>query len=150
METPDTANPSAPRELLGRAPRILVADDDDDTRMEIADGLAGEGCVVIEARNGDELLDLVVRHAEHQAHFDAIVTDVVMPGFSGLDILAAFRGRTASVPVLVITGHQDPHTHFLAASLGAAAVLHKPFSFDKLRLLLAKALNRATPAPADD
>ncbi len=131
------------RFLRERAPRILVADDDPDIRGELASALSDDGFLVVEAADGNELLDLVV-HAvadpSARPFFDAIVTDVKMPGFSGLDVLTAMRSRTARVPVLVITAFGDERTIRIAESLGAVAVFRKPFDLEDLRTALENAL----------
>ena len=131
------------RFLRERAPRILVADDDPDIRTELASALSDDGFLVVEAADGNELLDLVV-HAvadpSARPFFDAIVTDVMMPGFSGLDVLTAMRSRTARVPVLVITAYGDDRTTRIAESLGAVAVFRKPFDLEDLRTAIENAL----------
>ncbi len=131
------------RFLRERAPRILVADDDPDIRSELASVLSEDGFLVVEAADGNELLDLVV-HAvadpSARPFFDAIVTDVMMPGFSGLDVLTAMRSRTARVPVLVITAFGDERTIRIAESLGAVAVFRKPFDLEDFRTALENAL----------
>lgn len=147
MQTTEPTDKSLPRDLLmRRAPRILLAEDDTDTRMLLAEGLADDGCIVVEARDGNELLDQLANHSDgHISAFDAVVTDIMMPGYSGLDVLTAFRGRAGSTPVVVITAYGDPNTERLASSLGAAAVLRKPFDFEELRALLAELLDRGRP-----
>jgi DNA-binding response OmpR family regulator len=123
--------------------RVLVADDDADLRSELANGLSEAGILVIEAADGNQLLDFVVHGMADplaRPYFDAIITDVMMPGFSGLDVLTALRARVGRVPVLVITGFSDARTTRLARSLGAAAVLRKPFNLDELRAALDNAL----------
>jgi CheY-like chemotaxis protein len=121
----------------------LVADDDPDIRSELASALSEDGFLVVEAADGNELLDLVV-HAvadpSARPFFDAIVTDVMMPGFSGLDVLTAMRTRTARVPVLVITAFGDERTIRIAESLGAVAVFRKPFDLEDFRTALENAL----------
>src|SRR5690348_5916215 len=105
------------RALRAKSPRVLVADDDADIRAELAEGLADAGFQVVEAADGNELLDLVVRGvADGSAvpYYDAIVADVMMPGFSGLDVLTAMRARVARVPVVVITAFTDARTSRLA------------------------------------
>jgi DNA-binding response OmpR family regulator len=127
-----------------RPTRVLVADDDADIRAEVASGLEEAGFQVVEAADGNELLELVVRgvaDASARPFYDAIITDVMMPGFSGLDVLTAMRARVARVPVLVITAFADARTSRLAQSLGAATVIRKPFSLEKLKAALEHALD---------
>ena len=122
---------------------MLIADDDPDMRDALATSLSADGYLIVEAVDGNALLDLVVKAVADESgrpQYDAIVTDVMMPGFSGLDVLTAMRGRTARIPVLVITGLTDARTTRIAESLGAAAVLHKPFNIEELRAALARAI----------
>jgi CheY-like chemotaxis protein len=132
-------------------PRILVADDDTDLRAEIVSALIGDGFVVVEAKDGNELLDLVARSVADdlsRPFYDAIITDVAMPGFSGLDVLTALRSRTARTPVMVITGFEDTKVLRSAQSLGAVSVFRKPFDLDKLRAALVDALGKRPRAAA--
>ena len=66
---------------------------------------------------------------------DVIVTDVQMPGHSGLDVLRDIRRTEWSTPVIVISGFGDASTCCAAHRLGAAAVFHKPLDVDALRAL---------------
>jgi len=127
-----------------RAPRVLVAEDDTDLRAEVTEALILDGCVVTEARDGYELLERIscaITGERGQPPYDAIVTDIMMPGFSGLDVLTAIRRYIADTPVLVITGLGDLHTHQLAESLGSISVMKKPFNLDDLRTALALSLD---------
>jgi DNA-binding response OmpR family regulator len=129
---------------------VLIADDDADIRAELAEGLVDAGFQVVEAADGNELLELVVRGvADVSANpfYDAIITDVMMPGFSGLDVLTAMRARVARVPVLVITAFEDARTSRLAQSLGATTVIHKPFALETLRAALEDALDHRVGGP---
>jgi len=132
------------RVFYRRAPRVLVAEDDADLRAEVSEALVIDGCLVTEARDGYELLGLISRAITGEAGerpFDAIVTDIMMPGFSGLDVLTAIRRYIADTPVIVITGLGDLHTRRVAESLGSVSVMKKPFDFDDLRTTLALSLD---------
>jgi DNA-binding response OmpR family regulator len=133
-------------QFLGESPpRVLIADDDPDIRSELASALSEDGYEVIEAADGNQLLEAVVQAFTDEGgepRYDAIVTDVMMPGFSGLDVLTAMRTRTTRIPVLVITAFGDDRTVRMAASLGAVAVFRKPFDLDDFRTALVNALGR--------
>jgi DNA-binding NtrC family response regulator len=137
-----------------RAPRIVVADDDPDIRAELADALAADGCLVAEARDGYELLGLLaasVTSNRGKLAYDAIVTDVMMPGFSGLDVLTAVRRHLVGVPVVVVTGFGDARTCRAAEALGTVSVVRKPLDLDDLKTTLVNALNlAASPAHPRD
>jgi DNA-binding response OmpR family regulator len=127
-----------------RVPRVLLAEDDDDFRSLLALRLSAEGYTVVEAEDGDELLDLLVdastMDADRKLAYDAIITDVLMPGFSGLDVLQAFRRSTASAAVIVMSAFDDTRFVHNARALGAVAFLRKPFDNATLVRILGEAL----------
>src|SRR6266700_1455160 len=127
-----------------RAPRVLLAEDDADTRAAMAEALAEDGLQVVEARDGNELLNLLIDSSlqdESQRAYDAIITDIVMPGFSGIDVLVALRRSTAFIPVIVVTGHVDAGTIRTAERLGVLALFRKPIDLDEVREVLATSLS---------
>ncbi len=133
------------RVLRDCVPRVLLADDDPDIRAELASILAEDGCSVVEARDGYELMDLLAPYATSPgvAPYDAIVTNVMMPGFSGLDVLTAVRRHLGRTPVLVVTAFGDTRTCLAARALGNVAVMKKPIDLDDLRATLANLLEMA-------
>src|SRR6187455_2965437 len=117
------------------AARVLVAEDDDELRWLITRTLRKSGFDVIEARDGSALLDrageLLVKDPSLSG-LDLIVSDIRMPGWSGLDVLAGLHHSEVRVPIVLITAFGDSSTHEQAARLGAAAVVDKPFDLDHL------------------
>ena len=116
--------------------RVLVAEDDAEMRSLIATALSADGCDVLEARDGRELFEILAAMSPPNPRLeppDIVVSDIRMPGPSGLDGLALLRESTWSVPVIVITGFGDLATHDEARRLGAAIVLDKPFDLEVLR-----------------
>jgi DNA-binding NarL/FixJ family response regulator len=107
------------------AARIVLADDHDLVRsglkllLEMVDGVA----VVGEARNGEELIAAVRRHAP-----DLVVTDIAMPGMDGLAALAALRALDRPPRVLVVSMHDSPDFIRRALQLGAAGYVMKDSS----------------------
>jgi two-component system, OmpR family, response regulator len=117
-----------PPSTLTKHLRVFVADDDDDMRALVTETLQAHGCVTEEARDGAELLDLLIRAQDEPALFpDVIVADVKMPRLSGLGVLAALKRASWSVPVIMITVVTDASIHDVARRQGAVGVLHKPF-----------------------
>jgi CheY-like chemotaxis protein len=118
-----------------RGSRIaLVADDDDDMRLLVAEALRADGYHVVEARDGAELVEhLRTAIDDPTLRPDVVVTDVLMPRLSGLGVLGALRRATWNVPVIVITAMADDSVRAVARRLGAVAVLKKPFDIDDLR-----------------
>src|SRR5262245_46918642 len=118
-----------------KAPRILVAEDDAEMRNLLAATLRRHGYEVVEARNGEQLLDLIgseLLHPHTNAPVDLVISDVRMPGWSGLDVLAGLRSADWATPFIVITAFGDFDTHAEARRLGALAVFDKPFDLDDL------------------
>ena len=72
--------------------------------------------------------------------YDLVVTDIKMPGMSGLDVLKQIRAKTEAVPVLVITAFADVETVVTAMKAGAFDFIGKPFNRDHLLLTIEKAL----------
>jgi CheY-like chemotaxis protein len=114
---------------------IFVAEDDDDMRSLISTSLENDGYEVIEACDGTELLDLLADVAAlARRRPDVIVSDVMMPGYSGLSVLAALRGL--GLPVVLITARRDAAVEEDALRLGASAVIRKPLDINDLRVAI--------------
>lgn len=118
-----------------RRPRILLAEDDTDLRMLIAQVLDKDGCEVIEASDGTEALDVLGdQHlAEHTRAIDLIITDVQLPGCTGLQILQGIRERDDTTPIILITAFGDQDVRRRARQFGVTAFFDKPFEADDLR-----------------
>src|SRR6185503_20707957 len=72
---------------------------------------------------------------------DVVVTDLKMPGKSGIDFLRELRGIDAEVPVIVLTAHGTVPTSVEAMKLGAVDYLQKPFDVDALEMVIRRALD---------
>ena len=116
------------------AARILLAEDDAEMRDLLATMLRRDGHEVLAFPDGHHALAyietlLMVEGAEAP---DLIISDVRMPGPTGLEILAALREANVEVPVILITAFGDRAAHQEAFDLGAA-MIDKPFAIDTLR-----------------
>lgn len=115
--------------------RILVAEDDAALRGLIVAALSAAGHVVIEAATGTECIGLAQPWRFRGARVeppDLIVSDVRMPGWSGLEALHILRAGAVDIPVILITAFGSPALHDRAAAHGAAYVLDKPFDLREL------------------
>lgn len=122
-----------------QALRVLVADDDAEMRALLTTSLRLDGYEVLEAKSGVELLDHVAPWLAGMGApraIDVVVSDILMPGFTGMEILEGLYEVGCGPSVVLITGFGDEDTHARARSLGALAVLDKPFDVDDLRTLL--------------
>lgn len=130
-------------------PRLLLADDDDDLREMLAGVLRLDGYQVLEARDGTELLEQIATASDGGIAdpVDLIITDVRMPGWSGLQVLSGVRRKDWAIPVMLITAYGDRETEEEAQRLGAAAFFRKPFALDELRAAVAEVLPYEPPGP---
>lgn len=120
-----------------RTIRVLLAEDDTEMRRLLATALRREHCEVIEARTGLQLSEqITLANTDSARALDLIISDIRMPGRSGLDVLGTLRRSDSHTPVILITGFGDPETHAQAYQLGALAVFNKPFDLDDLRTLV--------------
>jgi len=103
---------------------LLVCDDENVLRELIRASLAGRYALV-EASDGDEALSLA-----RERRPDLILLDMMMPGRSGLDVLAELRGdpALAEIPVIMLTARTQAADRETAARAGADRFLAKPFS----------------------
>lgn len=123
---------------VGQRFRILCVDDDDDLTRIIKARLLRFRVEVSRAANGKDGLKLAHSHRP-----DAIITDLGMSNGDGEYLLGRLKKRpsTASIPVIVISGVDDPERKSSVYKLGASAILHKPLDFETLFSELAVHLN---------
>ena len=118
--------------------RILVVDDDDSVRKFIVQTLTEEGHSVAAAENGKRAIAMFDGDP-----FDLVVTDLMMPGISGMDVLQAVKRRHPSTEVIVVTGHASLESAVEALRNGAYDLITKPL--DDIELLhrgVSRALER--------
>lgn len=131
-ELPLTAARALANEATLRAPRVLLAEDDPAFRETLRESLQGEGYEVVEAADGRALLTALGQAlAPGGRRFDLVVSDVRMPGGSGLDVLEQNFARDPDTPFLLITAFGDRLTHARASEFGVE-VIDKPFEMDEL------------------
>lgn len=121
--------------LRTRPPRLLLAEDDDDLRRLIAPQLRAIGYQVIEAHTGTQLLERLgdaLLSNDRAARPDVIVSDIRMPGFTGLEILTGLRDAHWRSAMIVMTAYADPETRARVRELEPDAFFLKPFDIDDL------------------
>jgi DNA-binding NtrC family response regulator len=114
---------------------ILLIDDDDSLRRVMEFSLTEAGHTVQTAANGEDGLWLF-----EKGTFDAVITDITMPGMSGMEVLAKVLQRVPTIPVIVITAYGTIESAVEAMKQGAFDYITKPFNRDELRLTLEKAV----------
>ena len=125
---------------------VLLAEDDPDLRELLAFCLFSQGYAVESFSQGLGLLERLQDHFDGRREpVDLIISDLRMPGLTGLEVLESLCDRPDRPPVICITAFGDPATHRQARRLGAAEVLDKPFDID---ILLDRARRLCPPSGA--
>ncbi|MBI2527030.1 MAG: response regulator [Candidatus Rokubacteria bacterium] len=113
--------------------RILVVDDDPSVAEVIADRIRAGGDGALVALDGSEALHLL-----GSTSVDGVLLDLVMPGLSGLAVLARIRDRHPALPVVILSGHADHELTRKALAIGAVDVIRKPDVLTHLSVTLSK------------
>ncbi len=115
--------------------RILVVDDEESIRELLEIMLKRENYAVDVAPTADSALKLISKHK-----FEIVITDIAMPGMSGIELLAKVKQVSHETAVLVITAHGSTESAVEAMKLGAADYLTTPFQIDEMKLSIDNAL----------
>ena len=116
-------------------PRVMVVDDNLEMARTIVDGLADRGYDAVAAASGQEAIARMRGET-----FDAVVTDLRMPGVDGLELLSDSRKLDPERPVIVMTANRAIDTAVESILQGAYHYLTKPFKQDELAIFLERAL----------
>lgn len=148
VHIPTAASPAAPpvvktapkaRDLSG-AGRILFVEDEDAVRGVAAKLLRARGYEVIEAASGEEALELAEVHA---GEIDLMISDVVMPGMQGPDLLKHARQYLAGAPVMFISGYAEAEFSNLLEGEENISFLPKPIDIKTLAERVKQELQKA-------
>jgi CheY-like chemotaxis protein len=113
--------------------RILLAEDDLEMRNLLAGLLREEGYEVQDVEDGARLIGLLHSAVHRPLDVDLVISDVLMPGATGLEVLAFLRRSGSKIPFILITAFGNPELHAEAHTLGVSAVFDKPFDLEDLR-----------------
>jgi len=127
----------APRELPPQADagRVLVVDDHREARESMADVLRQSGHQVACCSSAHEALQVLQQESR-----DCIVTDLKMPGMSGLEFIIHLEQRRCRIPVVMVTAHASVTSAVEAMRHGAFDYIEKPFDADQLERLVGQAI----------
>jgi DNA-binding response OmpR family regulator len=116
--------------------RVLLAEDDYEMRVLLAMALRKAGYEVVECSDGMGLLThlaaFLLPDELAREPVDLIISDIRMPGVTGMEVLEGKPEKQAFPPMILITAFGDAETHALADRFGAAAIFDKPFDMDVL------------------
>jgi len=111
--------------------RIMIIEDDGEMRSLLKDFLEEEGFETDSASNGVDALGRLSKD-----HFDLVITDIRMPGLTGLDLLPRIRRLKPETPIIVMTAYGSDDVRRRAFERGATAYLEKPIHLTKLRTVI--------------
>ena len=117
--------------------RLLIVDDEDDSREALAELAESWGLEVQGSRDGAEALQAALSW-----HPDAVLSDLVMPGTDGLWLLRSLRQEMLEAPVVLLTGRGSVQLAVQAIKEGAYDFIEKPLEASRLRLVLNRALEK--------
>ena len=118
---------SAPAERL----RVLLVDDNASVLRFLASAFSSNGCQVTTAATAEQALEQL-----SDDPYDLVVSDIKMPGLSGLDLLRAVKGKQPGTPVVLITGVPSVNSAVFGLRHGAYDYLPKPFSVTEVKELI--------------
>lgn len=118
--------------------QVLVVDDEGAIRYSVSKTLQRVGYNVNEAESGEQALDLMKKQ-----HYDVVLTDIRMPGLTGVELLKRIKDLSPDAIVILMTGYASLGTAVEALRLGAHDYLIKPSSSQDIRQSVAKGLERS-------
>jgi len=118
--------------------QILLIDDEAHNREALSLLLTNTGYQVQTAASGEEALEIL-----RKTPFEIVITDLFLPGASGIDILKTVKEESPYTCVILITGNASAETAVEAMKEGAFDYITKPLNFEKLKLQVAKALEKS-------
>src|SRR5437867_8608732 len=111
--------------------RVLLVDDNASVLRFLASAFSSHGCQVTTASTAEQALELL-----SDDPYDLVVSDIKMPGLSGLDLLRAVKGKQPATPVVLITGVPSVNSAVFGLRHGAYDYLPKPFSVTEVKELI--------------
>ena len=127
---------SGPNDVGGATGRVLVVDDERQARESMGDVLRQVGHKVDCCSSGAEALNLI-RHEQ----FDCVVTDLKMPGISGVELIIQLEKRQCGAQIVMVTAHASVTSAVEAMRHGAFDYIEKPFGIDQLEQLVSRAIS---------
>ena len=125
---------------MSRDLEIAVIDDDPSFRVALVESLSSLGYGADGYASAEDYIGL-----SGGKSFDCVVTDIHMPGMSGLDLMKRLAAGGSTIPVVLITARSDTNLEAKAAAAGAACLLRKPFEINDLIECIEGAVKGQTP-----
>jgi FixJ family two-component response regulator len=112
---------------VARGLAIAVIDDDESFRVALVESLSSLGYAVDGYFSAEEYI-----HTGDGKAFDCVITDIHMPGMSGLDLMKRLAAQGIATPVILITARSDSNLEAKAVASGGACLLRKPFDINDM------------------
>lgn len=116
--------------------RILLVEDDEQFRTILCFELKLESYDVVQASDGKEALEKIFYSLDRGHPFDLLVTDIVMPGLSGLGLINSLQEHDVDIPTIIMTGDLYDGLVDELMNSNVLGFLEKPFHFSKLKELI--------------
>ena len=117
--------------------KILVVDDEINVCKSIRQAILTEDCDVDMALSGEEALK-----KDEMKKYDLVITDLMMPGISGIDLLKSLKNKRPEINIIMVTGYPTIKTAVKSIKIGAFDYIPKPFAPNDLRSLVARAFKK--------
>jgi FixJ family two-component response regulator len=123
--------------MVNRQPLVAVVDDEESVRLALARMLRASSFEVSIYRSGEEFLESIKTVVP-----DCVVLDFQMPGLTGRDVQRALAVAKVSLPIIIVTAHDQPSLREKVLADGAVAYFTKPLRRDNLIAALDQAIRR--------
>jgi DNA-binding NtrC family response regulator len=120
---------------------LLIVEDEPSTAWALAEGLADDGFTIDTFRTAEDAWRWLQR-----SRSDLVISDLRLPGMSGLDLARKLRRGPHAQPVIIVTAYGGPDTLQELRAAGVAECFSKPFAIDALRGAVRRALDARTDA----
>jgi PAS domain S-box-containing protein len=142
----EEAAPPTPESPVPVKATILLVEDNHEVRHLMRDLLKAAGYEVMEAPGVEEAMAI---ERSHPGRIDLLVTDIVMPGFSGVELRKRMAAQRPGMGVLYVSGYSGQEVASRALEDGAVAYLQKPFTPDELAREVAESIARSRKSSSD-
>ncbi len=117
--------------------KLLIVEDEDTLCESLQRVFLREGYEVDRAESAESAVKLLEAKS-----YDLIITDIILPGISGIELLAKYRKKNPSQKVIIITAHASLETAVGAIKAGACDFVAKPLMHDEMKRVVRKALDK--------
>jgi two-component system response regulator (stage 0 sporulation protein F) len=117
-------------------PHILIVEDETTMSWALAEGLADDGFTIDTFRTGEEAIGWL-----REGRSDLVISDLRLPGMSGLELAKKLRRGRSAQPVIIVTAYGSPEMMRDLRGAGVADCFSKPFAMDELRRSVRRALD---------